>query len=46
MGRRVSPWDPRDVVAAKRDGRALDAGELTRFVQAYTTGEVSDHLDY
>jgi pyrimidine-nucleoside phosphorylase len=31
-------------VAAKRDGRTLDAGELARFVQAYTTGEVSDHL--
>jgi len=40
----VSPWDPRDVVAAKRDGRTLDAGELARFVQAYTTGEVSDYL--
>ena len=31
-------------MAAKRDGRTLDAGELTRFVQAYTTGEVSDSL--
>ena len=40
----MSPWDPRDVVAAKRDGRTLDAGELARFVQAYTTGEVSDYL--
>jgi pyrimidine-nucleoside phosphorylase len=40
----MSPWDPRDVVAAKRDGRTLDAGELARFVQAYTTGEVSDDL--
>jgi pyrimidine-nucleoside phosphorylase len=39
-----TPWDPRDVVAAKRDGRTLDAPELARFVQAYTTGEVSDHL--
>jgi thymidine phosphorylase len=39
-----TPWDPRDVVAAKRDGRTVDAGELARFVQAYTTGEVSDHL--
>jgi pyrimidine-nucleoside phosphorylase len=39
-----TPWDPRDVVAAKRDGRTLDAAELARFVQAYTTGEVSDHL--
>ena len=48
MGRadtdRVSPWDPRDVVAAKRDGRTLDAGEIARFVQAYTTGEVNDYL--
>lgn len=40
----MSPWDPRDVVAAKRDGHTLDAGELARFVQAYTTGEVSDYL--
>ena len=40
----MSPWDPRDVVAAKRDGDTLDAGELARFVQAYTSGEVSDSL--
>jgi len=38
------PWDPRDVVAAKRDGGTLDPSELARFVQAYTDGEVSDDL--
>jgi pyrimidine-nucleoside phosphorylase/thymidine phosphorylase len=40
----VSSWDPRDVVAAKRDGRPLGSGELARFVQAYATGEVGDSL--
>ena len=32
--------DPRDVVAAKRDGRTLDADELRAFVLAYARGEV------
>jgi pyrimidine-nucleoside phosphorylase len=40
----VSSWDPRDVVAAKRDGRTLGPGELARFVQAYSAGEVGDSL--
>jgi pyrimidine-nucleoside phosphorylase len=40
----VSSWDPRDVVAAKRDGRTLGPGELARFVQAYSAGEVGDPL--
>ena len=36
--------DPRDVVAAKRDGRRLDDGELRGFVLAYTKGEIADYL--
>ncbi|MEP7032738.1 MAG: thymidine phosphorylase [Actinomycetota bacterium] len=40
----MSSWDPRDVVAAKRDGRTLGPGELARFVQAYSAGEVGDSL--
>ncbi len=40
----VSVSDPRDVVAAKRDGKALAPGELRAFVQGYARGEVPDHL--
>ena len=40
----MSSWDPRDVVAAKRDGRTLGPGELARFVQAYAAGDVGDSL--
>jgi pyrimidine-nucleoside phosphorylase len=36
--------DPRDVVAAKRDGRKLDADELRAFVLAYAQGELHDYL--
>ena len=36
--------DPRDVVAAKRDGRTLQADELRSFVLAYARGEVPDYL--
>ena len=36
--------DPRDVVAAKRDGRKLDPGELRAFVLAYASGELADYL--
>src|SRR5512134_299519 len=36
--------DPRDVVAAKRDGRTLDPDELRAFVLAYARGEVPDYL--
>ena len=49
-GSRVSPTegvtviDPRDVVAAKRDGRALPEGELRAFVLAYARGEVPDYV--
>jgi len=35
--------DPRDVIAAKRDGRALSADELRSFVLAYARGEVPDY---
>jgi pyrimidine-nucleoside phosphorylase len=36
--------DPRDVVAAKRDGRKLDPDELRVFVLAYARGELPDYL--
>jgi len=36
--------DPRDVVAAKRDGRKLDPGELRAFVLAFASGELADYL--
>jgi pyrimidine-nucleoside phosphorylase len=36
--------DPRDVVAAKRDGRKLDPDELRAFVLAYASGELPDYL--
>jgi pyrimidine-nucleoside phosphorylase len=40
----VTVNDPRDVVAAKRDGRALPEGDLRAFVLAYARGEVPDYL--
>ena len=40
----MSAPDPRDVVAAKRDGKALPPDELRAFVLAYARGEVPDHL--
>lgn len=36
--------DPRDVVAAKRDGRSLPAEDLEGFVLSYSRGEVPDYL--
>jgi pyrimidine-nucleoside phosphorylase len=36
--------DPRDVVAAKRDGRPLADEELRTFVEGYTRGEIPDYL--
>jgi len=36
--------DPRAIVAAKRDGRALSDEEVEAFVRGYTSGEVSDAL--
>lgn len=38
----MSDWDPRSVIAAKRDGRTLPAAEVERFVRAVTTGEVGE----
>jgi pyrimidine-nucleoside phosphorylase len=39
----VNPRDPRDVLAAKRDGRAVAEADLRAFVQAYGRGEVADY---
>jgi len=36
--------DPRDLVAAKRDGRKLDPDDLRAFVLAYARGELHDYL--
>ena len=36
--------DPRDVVAAKRDGRSLPPADVRAFVEGYTAGDVSDAL--
>ena len=36
--------DPRAIVAAKRDGRALPDEDMTAFVAGYTRGEISDPL--
>ena len=36
-------WDPRDVVAAKRDGRPVDQDELRSFVLGYARGEIADY---
>ena len=35
--------DPRDLVAAKRDGRTLDPDELRSFVLGYARGEIPDY---
>jgi pyrimidine-nucleoside phosphorylase len=40
----MSPGDPRDVVAAKRDGATLPEEELRAFVLAFARGEVPDEL--
>ncbi len=36
--------DPRDVVALKRDGKAVPEEDLRAFVQAYGRGEIGDYL--
>jgi len=36
--------DPRDVVAAKRDGRKLDEQELRAFILGFSRGEIPDYL--
>jgi pyrimidine-nucleoside phosphorylase len=40
----MSARDPRDVVAAKRDGKHLAPDELRAFVLSYASGEVPDYL--
>jgi pyrimidine-nucleoside phosphorylase len=40
----VSTADPREIVAAKRDGKTLPADELQAFVLAYARGEIPDYL--
>jgi pyrimidine-nucleoside phosphorylase len=37
-------WDPRDVIAAKRDGGTLEPDELAAFVLGYARGEVRDEV--
>ena len=36
--------DPRSIVAAKRDGKALSPEDVRAFVEGYTVGEISDAL--
>ncbi len=36
--------DPRQIVAAKRDGRTLAPGDIQAFIEGYTKGEISDAL--
>jgi pyrimidine-nucleoside phosphorylase len=38
----LAPWDPRSVVATKRDGGAVDPDALTAFVLDYARGEIPD----
>ncbi len=40
----VTVIDPRDVVAAKRDGKAIPEPELRAFVQGYGRGEIRDEV--
>jgi pyrimidine-nucleoside phosphorylase len=40
----VNPSDPRDLVAAKRDGERLDPVELRTFVLSYARGEIPDYV--
>jgi pyrimidine-nucleoside phosphorylase len=40
----VTPSDPRSIVAAKRDGKALSEREIAAFVEGYTHGEIGDAL--
>jgi pyrimidine-nucleoside phosphorylase len=37
-------WDPKQVVAAKRDGGTLDPADVERFVLGYARGEIGDAL--
>jgi pyrimidine-nucleoside phosphorylase len=38
----MTAWDPRAVIAAKRDGRTLPPEEVERFVSGYGRGEIGD----
>lgn len=38
----MTHWDPRAVIAAKRDGRSISPLEVERFVLAYARGEIGD----
>ena len=40
----MSVTDHRQVVAAKRDGKTLDAAEVEGFIEGYSRGDVSDAL--
>jgi pyrimidine-nucleoside phosphorylase len=40
----MTSWDPRVLVAAKRDGEALAPDEVERFVLSYARGEIPDAL--
>jgi pyrimidine-nucleoside phosphorylase len=40
----VTLSDPRDVVAAKRDGNRLDPDDLRAFILSYSRGELPDYL--
>lgn len=40
----MSLGDPRDVVAAKRDGESVPPDQLAAFVQGYAGGEIPDYL--
>ena len=40
----MSVKDPRTIVAAKRDGKALSEAEIRAFVDGFTQGDVSDAL--
>jgi pyrimidine-nucleoside phosphorylase len=44
LDRASSVKDPREIVAAKRDGKALSPAEVRALVEGYTRGEVSDAL--
>jgi pyrimidine-nucleoside phosphorylase len=40
----VNVKDPRQIVAAKRDGRSLDDVEVEAFIEGYTDGSITDAL--
>jgi pyrimidine-nucleoside phosphorylase len=40
----VNVKDPRQIVAAKRDGRSLDDAEVEAFIEGYTDGSIADAL--